>query len=181
LVELLALWDSVVTYPAVAIPAPLLVDLGVASSLLPPEGDVPAWVKDRKAVGTRAEMYSVMLLRAEARDPTLIAWVARDSDALGYDVEDRRSLPRRAIEVKGSRGTEVGFNLTAREWEKARELGASYHLHFWGSIDLNTSPLVEYSSLRAAGYPLVYPDLATELDGHQWTITATNWRVSLTV
>jgi len=178
LIALLSLWDAVVLHPSVVIPPDLLQELGIASSLLPPETELPDWLKERQEVGVRAEMYTVMLLRSGVADPTRIAWVARDSDQLGYDVENRTTTPRHFVEVKGSRGTSIGFNLTENEWGRAKDLGPQYSLYFWGAIELSRPPLVDYGILRALGYPIVFVDLAATLALAGWTMTATNWKVT---
>jgi hypothetical protein len=120
-----------------------------------------------------------MMLRSSSGDPTLIAWVARDSDDLGYDIEDRRKAESSFVEVKGSRSTNVVFNITENEWQVARRTGPRYVLHFWGGIDLNRPPLVEFGQLRGAGYPIVVPNLAAELAKAGWSMVATNWRVQM--
>jgi hypothetical protein len=92
-------------------------------------------------------------------------------------VEDRSINPRRCIEVKGRRETEFMFYLSANEWNKAHALGPNYEVQFWGGIDLTIDPAVEYSKLRASGYPIVIPNLTAEL-GNSLEAVAVNWRVT---
>jgi hypothetical protein len=62
-------------------------------ALLPPQPDVPKWAAERRAVGDRAEMYIVQYERSRIVDATRIIWVSRDTDSLGWDVEDRSVTP----------------------------------------------------------------------------------------
>jgi hypothetical protein len=130
---------------------------------------------DQKAVGDRAELYTIQFERTRT-NPSLIAWVARDSDSLGFDVEDRSTSPTRCIEVKGSRDTELMFFLSETELEKAREIGSRYELQFWGGIDLSVDPSAEYALLRAKGYPTRLEDLSIRLKGMD--MQPVRWRVS---
>ena len=123
-------------------------------------------------------MYTVQHERSRVSDPSGIAWVARDSDLLGWDVEDRTLSPIRCIEVKGRRDSMQQFYLSENELRKARELGSSYELHFWGNIDLNREPSVEYAVLRASGYPLVLPDFHSALTSGNWQVEPVRWRIS---
>ena len=84
-------------------------------------------------------MYTVQYER-ERVGQSSIFWVARDTDSLGWDVEDRSKTPYRYIEVKGRRDSELVFYLSEREWNKAHELGSNYEVQFWGSIDLTVDP-----------------------------------------
>jgi hypothetical protein len=106
-----------------------------------------------------------------------IFWVAKDSDELGWDVEDRSVTPHRCIEVKGRRDDEVVFFLSDNEWQKAVELGALYEIQFWGGIDLTCDPASEYARLRATGYPLVISNISTQI-GVGWEATAVRWRIT---
>lgn len=178
LLGVLAWWSEVVTRPALVIPSQLLAELNTVWALLPPVGEIPKFLSDRKAVGNRAEMYTVQFERSRAANPSEIAWVARDSDLLGWDVEDRNPSPFRRIEVKGRRDGTPQFYLSENELRKAKELGSSYELHFWGDIDLNREPAVEYAALRANGYPLVLPDLHSVLGSGAWHMEPVRWRIS---
>src|SRR5439155_4669808 len=110
-------------------------------------------------------------------DPTKILWVARDSDSLGWDVEDHTVRPWRRIEVKGRRDREIIFHLSQNEWEKAHDFREHYELQFWGGIDLRRDPMVEYAALRSEGFPVCYPNLAAELQAPGWRATPMSWRV----
>jgi hypothetical protein len=175
LIGALESWPEVKVYPEILVPNALLVELDTVWALLPPI-EVPKWAAERKAVGTRAEMYTVHYEKTLVGG-SFIFWVARDSDSLGWDVEDRSVSPYRYIEVKGRRDAEVIFYLSDNEWKKAHELGANYELHFWGEIDLSADPAVEYSTLRASGYPIVISNLAEELK-LRWDATAVSWKIT---
>lgn len=84
---------------------------------------LPGFALERKQVGDRAELYSVQTERSRIANPSVIAWVARESDTLGWDVEDRSVTPHRCVEVKGRRDGEVIFYLSENEWRRAHELG----------------------------------------------------------
>ena len=176
LVAILLSWEEVQLRPEFVIPSSLVQELNTAWALLPPESTLPRWAAERRAVGDRAEMYSVQLERSRVR-PDLIAWVARDSDAFGYDVEDRSTNPSRCIEVKGSRDNDVIFYISEREWQRAQELGSRYEVQFWGGIDLRVEPAIEYAALRAAGYPLTIPNFAASV-GVDWIATPVKWRIT---
>jgi hypothetical protein len=181
LTGVLAWWSEVQIRPAVVIPSQLLAELNTVWALLPPAGEVAKFLSDRKAVGDRAEMYTVQFERSRASDASGIAWVARDSDSLGWDVEDRTLSPSRCIEVKGRRDSMQQFYLSENELRKAKELGSAYELHFWGNIDLNREPAVEYAVLRASGYPLVLPHFHSVLGSGAWQIEPVRWRISLKI
>jgi hypothetical protein len=176
LVGLLSIWDSVRTFPEVVIPANLLEELNTVWALLPPPVVLPKWAAERKEVGNRAEMYSVQFERARL-GASAIFWVAKDSDDLGWDIEDRSVFPHRCIEVKGRRDDEVIFFLSDNEWQKAAILGSRYEVHFWGAIDLGCDPASEYARLRANGYPLIINNISSQI-GVQWEATAVRWRIT---
>jgi hypothetical protein len=176
LVAIVEGWTGVSTYPDLVIPNAILQELNSVWALLPPEPEIPKWAAERKAVGNRAEMYTVQLERTRV-SPSKILWVARDSDSLGFDVEDTSVSPTRCIEVKGRRDNDVVFYLSEREWEKAQELGDRYEVHFWGEIDLATEPAVEYALLRNNGYPVVFKNPAT-LIGMTLVSVPVKWRVT---
>jgi hypothetical protein len=121
-------------------------------------------------------MYSVQFERTRL-GTSAIFWVAKDSDELGWDVEDRSVTPHRCIEVKGRRDDEVVFFLSDNEWQKAVELESLYEIQFWGGIDLACDPAIEYARLRANGYPLVINNISTQV-GVGWEATAVRWRIS---
>jgi len=151
-------------------------ELNTISALLPDTVDTPEWIEERKTVGNRAEAYTVKWERTRG-DPRVIFHVARDSDTLGWDVEDRSVPDRRKIEVKGRRDSNVIFNLSENEWNKAQQNGPLYELQFWGNIDLKTNAEVEYAALTAAGYPIRIENLALALGSGEWEMTPTSWRV----
>lgn len=177
LVSLLELWGEVEVRPQVIIPSGLVTELEAAWSVLPLEPGIPEWQRVRKAVGDRAELYTVQFERARAINRGRIHWVARDADDLGWDVEDRATNPARRIEVKGSRARREMFFLSENEWKKAIEHGDDYFVHFWGSIDLALRPAIEYPALRAAGYPVEIRNPAKAIAEGAWTATATRWRI----
>jgi hypothetical protein len=177
LLTLLQLWSEVEVRPHVAIPLALVSELEATWSLLPPEPTVPEWLRERKLVGDRAELYTVQFERSRATDRNRIHWVARDADDLGWDVEDRSLTPVRRIEVKGSRDRREMFFLSENEWKKCNEHGDSYFVHLWCAIDLARKPAVEYAALRAKGYPVEIQNPAKALNDGRWIATATRWRV----
>ena len=160
-----------------SIPQSLVAELNTVWALLPSQAEAPTWVLERKAVGDRAEMYTVQTERSRIADPSRVVWVARDADDLGWDVEDRSMAPVRCIEVKGRRDRAVVIYMSKNEWSKARLLGARYEIHFWGEIDLNREPAVEYAALRAGGYPLVILDLHERRRKGEWIAESVRWRV----
>lgn len=176
LLGILENWDEVQLFPAVFVPDRILQELNSVWALLPPPIALPRWAAERKEVGNRAEMYTVQYERTKVGAASVF-WVARDSDSLGWDVEDRSVSPHRCIEVKGRRGADVVFYLSENEWNKAQALGAKYEVQFWGGIDLTMDPAVEYSSLRASGYPMIISNLAEQLR-QSWQAVAVNWRIT---
>ncbi len=179
LLGVLQWWPDVSLLPEVVVPQELLAELNTIWALLPPPAETPSWAAQRKQVGDRAEMYSLQTERVKA-GASLVVWVARDDDGLGYDIEDRSVNPFRCIEVKGRRDVEVKFFLTENEWAKGQELGSRYEIHFWGEIDLNREPSVEYAALRATGYPLVISNFFAQLADGDWQATAVKWRITRT-
>lgn len=178
LLGILQWWQEVKIAPSVLIPKELVTELNTVWALLPPPTVVPAWAVERKAIGDRAEMYSLQCERTKVADPSQIHWVARDSDSLGWDIEDRFTVPTRCVEVKGRRDHDVLFFLSENEWAKAQEKGQSYEIHFWGGIDLARDPAVEYAELMALGYPLVIRDLPAQVAVGGWEATAVRWRIT---
>ena len=177
LISLLEIWNEVEVRPRVIIPATLVTELETAWALRPPESQVPEWQRERKAVGDRAELYSVQFERARALDKRQIHWVSRDADDLGWDVEDRSNSPIRRIEVKGSRDRREMFFLSENEWNRAFEHGDNYVVHFWGAIDLGRGISAEYAALRAEGYPVEIPNPVDAICERAWVATPTRWRV----
>jgi hypothetical protein len=177
LLGLLQWWDGVQIRPDLSIPKDLVDELNAIWALIPPAIELPKWAAERKAIGDRAEMYTVQTERIRAINPSLIHWVARDSDSLGWDVEDRSCTPLRRIEVKGSRESDPRFYLSENEWKRAHDFGPHYEVHFWGDINLGRAPAVEFNALRAAGYPIVISDIAHALATGTWSAVAVSWRV----
>lgn len=178
LLGLLGWWPDVRVRPQVLIPKLLADELGAVWALLPPPVEVAAWASERKAVGDRAEMYTVQTERITAASASAIRWVARDSDDLGWDVEDHSTATIRRIEVKGRRDGQVVFYLSDNEWKKAREFGDAYEIHFWGTIDLAREPAAEYAALRASGYPIILVNPAAAIESGDWVAEPVRWRVA---
>jgi hypothetical protein len=175
LLGLMQSWQGVQIHPDVIIPKEAVTQITNVWALLPPPVELPKWAAERKAVGNRAEMYTVQLERNRA-DPSKVVWVARDSDTFGYDVEDRSENPTRCIEVKGSQEIEPVFFISENEYSKAQELGAQYEVHFWGGINLSVEPSLEYTLLTTNGFPIIIKNLSTAL-GTAWKPTPVKWRI----
>jgi hypothetical protein len=134
--------------------------------------------KRRKAIGDRAELYSLQLERSSHVGALeQINWVSRDDDSFGYDIEVVGS-PTRCIEVKGSSGRDVQFLISANEYRVAEQRKGCYEIHFWGEIDLRRDPLDEYDRLRASGYPVCVIDPTVALLAEPWVIEPAQYRVS---
>lgn len=136
----------------------------------------------RRAVGERAEHYSMQLERSrEVGAIDRIVWVSRDDDDLGYDIEvknvDSHEKPR-LVEVKGTSGRAVQFFLSSNECDVAVAAGENYEVQFWGSIDLARAPMDEYEVLRAAGYPITIVNPGQELGQQPWLIEPSQYRVT---
>jgi len=158
----------------VRIPSDLFALIDAPWSLVP----IPKESEDiKEAVGHRAEAYSFHLLRLESKFPSSIVWVSRDDQGLGYDIEDRSTGAVHRVEVKGSQGEEVRFLLTANEHKVAHQEPSSYEVHFWGEINLNRSPDLEFSTLRERGFPLRFEDLAAHLADNKLQATPTRYLV----
>lgn len=177
LLGVLQWWKEVQLRPLVVVPKGLVGELNTVWALIPPSIDLPKWAAERKAIGDRAEMYTVQLERMRTHTPSQIYWVARDSDTLGWDVEDRANVPHRLIEVKGSRDLKPVFYLSENEWNKAHQFGPAYEVQFWGEVDLGRAPAIEFTALRTAGYPVVITNIASAIASGIWTATAVRWRV----
>lgn len=178
LVGVLSWWSEVQVRQALFVPRHIVSELNTVWAMLPPP-KIPTFAQERKAVGDRAEMYSVQFERSRSLNPAAIAWVAQDSDEFGWDIEDRASVPVRRIEVKGRRDGELVFFLSENEFKKASAVRQSYQIHFWGEIDLSRHPAVEYASLRASGYPVIINDFLTLVDAGTWVLTPVRWRAEL--
>ena len=178
LVGVLSWWVEVEIRPVLRVPASLVAELNTIWALLPPATVLPTSLAERKAVGDRAEMYTVQFERSRTSSPSSIHWVSRDSDLLGWDVEDRTQSGLRCIEVKGRRDGTPTFFFSENEYRKAEELGEAYEVHFWGGIDLGRTPAVEYAVLRAAGYPLRLAHFSALVRQGAWVMTPVRWKVT---
>ena len=69
--------------------------------------------------------------------------------------------------------------LTAHEHNVAYQDPSSYEVHFWGEIDFNRSPDVEFSTLRERGFPQRFEDLAAHLAERRLKATPTRYLVTL--
>ena len=176
LLGLLRAWPGIVGSSFVRIPSKLFAAIDTPWSLVP----LPS-LEDgtNKSVGSRAEAYSFHFLRLGSERPDAVAWVARDDEGLGYDIEDRSSGETNRVEVKGSQRDEVRFFLSANEHQVAHHDPGNYELHFWGEINLNRDPNSEFSMLRERGFPLIFEDLAAHLADHRLAAVPTKYRVTL--
>ena len=175
LLGLLRAWPNIVGPSFVTIPPDLFAVIDAPWSLVPSPSEKEGI---RVAVGHRAEAYSFYLLRLESSCPTSVVWVARDDQGLGYDIEDSSAGWVRRVEVKGSQGKDVRFLLTAHEHDVAHQDSRSYEVHFWGEINLNRSPDVEFSKLRERGFPLRFQDLAAHLADERLQAIPTRYLVT---
>ena len=178
LIGLLSRWPEFQSRPKVVVASSVVNELSTVWALRAPEEGEPSWVSQRRRVGKRAELYSFQRERSEAQDPSAIAWVSKDSDSLGWDIEDRTATPYRRIEVKGSRGENPVFFLSENEWKQASIHGSNYELQFWGNIDLKREEPIEYASLRAIGFPILISDIRVKVASGEWTATPAQWRIA---
>lgn len=176
LLGLLRAWPGVVGPSLVKVPTELFEAFDAPWSLLPVSQPTD---ETAKAVGTRAEAYSVRFLRLASAQPGAVIWVARDDESLGYDIEDHSTGAVRRIEVKGSQGGDVRFFLTANEYAVACDDPWSYEVHFWGEIDLNRDPNSEFDMLTNRGFPLTFENLQAHLADRRLVAEPTNYRVTL--
>ena len=175
LLGLLRAWPDVVGPSFVRIPTDLFALIDAPWSLVPSPSEKEG---NREAVGYRAEAYSFHLLRLESRFPASIVWVSRDDEGLGYDIEDGSTGQVHRVEVKGSQGNDIRFMLTAHEHHVAHQDPSSYKVHFWGEINLNRSPDIEFNMLRERGFPLRFDDLAAHLADDKLQATPTKYLVT---
>ena len=178
LIGLLSRWAEFQSRPKIVVPSSVVNELAAVWALRAPEEGESSWLSQRRRVGERAELYSFQRERSEAQDPSAIAWVAKDSDSLGWDIEDRTVTPYRRIEVKGSRQENPVFFLSANEWRQASIHGSNYEVQFWGNIDLQREEPSEYASLRAIGFPLALLNISGKIAAGEWTATPTQWRIA---
>ena len=176
LLGLLRGWPGIVGPSLVRVPTELFAAVDAPWSLVPVRQPTD---ETAKAVGTRAEAYSVRFLRLTSEKPTAVTWVARDDESLGYDIEDRSTGTVRRIEVKGSQGRDVRFFLTANEYAVACDDPSSYEVHFWGEIDLNRDPNSEFDMLTSRGFPLRFENLQAHLVDRRLVAEPTTYRVTL--
>ena len=176
LIGLLSRWAEFQSRPKVVVPSNVVNELAAVWALRAPEGEEAPWLSERRRVGVRAELYSFQRERSEAPDPSAIAWVAKDSDSLGWDIEDRTATPYRKIEVKGSRQENPVFFLSENEWKQASIHGSNYEVQFWGNIDLQREEPSEYASLRAIGFPIVISNISDRVASGEWAATPVQWR-----
>ena len=178
LVGLLSWWPGFQSRPKVVVPSSVVSELAAVWALRAPEEGESSWLSQRRRVGNRAELYSFQRERSQAQDPSAIAWVAKDSDSLGWDIEDRTATPYRRIEVKGSRGESPVFYLSENEWKQASIHGSNYEVQFWGNIDLQREEPSEYASLRTIGFPIVLTNICEKVASGEWTATPAQWRIA---
>ncbi|WP_196244517.1 DUF3883 domain-containing protein [Mycobacterium avium] len=140
-------------------------------------GDWQEVEKRRKAIGERAELYSIQLERsAHVGARERVVWVSRDDDSLGYDIEVV-GPPRRHVEVKGSAGREVQFFISSNEYRVAARHEEAYEIHFWGSIDLRADPQEDFERLTRMGYPVRILNPVVALANSPWVIEPSQYRV----
>ncbi|MCE2405118.1 MAG: DUF3883 domain-containing protein [Dehalococcoidia bacterium] len=180
MVGLLSRWPKFQSRPKVVGPSSVVNELTAVWALRGPEEGESSWLSHRRRVGNRAELYSFQRERSEAQDPSAIAWVSKDSDRLGWDIEDRTKTPYRRIEVKGSGGESPVFFLSENEWRQASIHGANYEVQFWGNIDLHREEPSEYASLRAVGFPIVVSNICDKIASGEWVATPVQWRIAPT-
>jgi len=163
--------------PTLVVPRELL-ELLSRAHLMATARDTPQWVKQREAVGHRAEAYS-MRFEAMRLGAARLLWVSVDvGDAYGYDIEADDEPERRMIEVKGSRGREVSFVMTGNERRAAERIGSTYEIQYWGEISLDREPGAEYEHLVGRGYPRILQDPAGAIDRGEWAVECVAWRVT---
>lgn len=175
LLGLLRAWPNIVGSSFVRIPPNLFDVIDAPWSLVPSPSEEES---TREAVGHRAEAYSFYLLRLESNCPTSVVWVSRDDQGLGYDIEDSSTGRVHRVEVKGSQGKDIRFLLTVNEHEVAHQDPRSYEVHFWGEINLNRKPDVEFTTLRDSGFPLRFKDLAAHLADQRLQARPTRYLVT---
>lgn len=133
--------------------------------------------KRRKAIGERAELYSMQLERsAQVGARERVVWVSRDDDSLGYDIEVR-DQPMRRLEVKGSSGRDVQFFLSSNEYRVAGRHLETYEVHFWGAIDLRADPQEDYDRLVDMGYPIRIANPVVTCAISPWSIEPSQYKV----
>ena len=175
LLGVLKAWPGFIGPSLVRIPSEVYTEITAPWSLIPL---AETNEESRKAVGWRAEAYSYHFLRSLSSRPTTIAWVSKDDQSLGYDIEDRSSDVMQRVEVKGSRGNEVRFLLSANEHKVAHQNPDTYAIHFWAKINLDQNPNEEFHTLVHQGYPLVFHNLATHLADNALVAVPSQYKVT---
>ena len=178
LIGLLSWWPDFQSRPKVVVPSGVVTELSALWALRAPEERESPRLSQSRRVGKRAELYSFQRERCEAQDPSAIAWVAKDSDDLGWDIEDRTATPYRRIEVKGSGGDVPVFFLSDNEWKQASIHGTNYEVHFWGNIDLQREEHSEYASLLESGFPIIVSNIWDKVASVEWSATPVQWRIA---
>lgn len=149
----------------------------MAAAALELTEDRPQWVEEQEQIGRRAEAYSLRHER-EHHGAESVLYISRDvGDQYGYDLENRKAVPARLIECKGSRSTNLTFVITAHELDKAQQEPAGYEIQFWGGIDLARSPHEEYETLIKKGYPTVVIDPAARIADGRLVYNCVAWQV----
>jgi hypothetical protein len=175
LLGVLRRWSDVEWGAEIVVPKHLVEEIAAAWSVTPPVDEIAA---KKNEVGFRAELYSYQLERLTADDASLIAWVSRDDQGLGYDLEDRTPAAPRVIEVKGSGGNAVRFYLSANEYRRAEQYAEKYEVQFWGGIDLQRPPQSEFQALRGMGYPRLFHNVAELIANGSLIALPEVWRVT---
>ncbi len=98
-----------------------------------------------------------------------VDWVSKRSVSEGYDISsfDPITGESRFIEVKSSAGSSRTFDISANEWNKARELGSQYYIY----------RVTNVRSTPAIGAAFQNP-VRLESAGHL-KISASGWRVMI--
>lgn len=99
-----------------------------------------------------------------------VDWVSKRSVGEGYDISsfDPSTEEPRFIEVKSSEGSGRAFEISANEWNKARELGRRYCIY--RVINVRSIPAID----------AVFQDpVRLEREGHL-EISPSGWRVTIT-
>lgn len=180
LIGLLARMDDVQVRGQITIGSASCAELDSVWNEVPPTSRL--WWADqeaqRKAIGDRAELYSMQFERSAALGAwRQINWVSRDDDSLGYDIEVSGTTTRR-IEVKGSTRPDVGFFLSVNEYRAAGRYGESYEIQYWGHINQLKDPPADYQRLLAAGYPVRIQNPVAALGSSPWTMQPSQYRVT---
>jgi hypothetical protein len=93
-----------------------------------------------------------------------LRWVAKDKEKPGWDIEYYDNNKLVAVEVKGTSGKRfLNVDITAGEWNAAREKGANYHLYLVADclskeprIQVVTNPYRMYLRKQLSIDPILY-------------------------